>query len=78
MNGIVASFDMKHVLRKLVLHMMSFLNVDIIPYHVCPADFSIKQTETETSRFYVFDPEIDQAVCQKMPKSSSMGEWLFI
>lgn len=53
MNGIVASFDTKHVLRKLVLHMMSFLNVDIIPYHVCPADFSIKQTETETSRFYV-------------------------
>lgn len=43
MNGIVASFDMK-----LVLHVMSFLNVDIIPYHVCPPDFSIKQTETET------------------------------
>lgn len=77
-NGIVVSFDAKHVLWKLVLDMMSFLNVNIIPYHVCAPDFTIEHTEAETSWLYTFDPEIDEvkyrAVRQEVPKSPFTGE----
>lgn len=72
-TSIVVSLDVKHVLWKLALDVMSLLNVDIIPYHVCAPDFTIIHAEAETSRLNAFGPEIDglkrRAVRREMPKT---------